>query len=439
MTMHRAKGLEADVVFVYGGFNLVGRDVVRSFVDEGGQRRRMAGQPRLPAILDRIKRDRDSEDQRLYYVALTRARKRLYLPYSGDVPVGDPSPFDSPPQEDTWKLTGGYRHVNRRVHELMNEPDTRRLRAPHQIRIDPNAGDDVGPALATEALAAWRPAPAEVAPIETDPTLAALRRTRAGAVTTSYSRIKQAHGGYRPPSEILDEVPGPTDAHGDDDGELRGGAATGIFLHALLEVLPLETLRETPALDPWRARDDVRALTEPLLRRYGRDPADLMPALDLAHAALTAPLPIVGGVLAGLVSAKRTAREMEFLFPFPAEAGGPESGFVKGFVDVIFEHEGRSYFGDWKTDRLPAWDAAAIEAHIRANYALQERLYSLALVRMLGIEDAAGYEARFGGTLYIFVRGLGRSPDAVRGGRPTFDEIVAWQQELATTLAGEAA
>jgi exodeoxyribonuclease V beta subunit len=144
-------------------------------------------------------------------------------------------------------------------------------------------------------------------------------------------------------------------------------------------------------------------------------------------------------VLAGLVSAKRTAREMEFLFPFPAEAGGPESGFVKGFVDVIFEHEGRSYFGDWKTDRLPAWDAAAIEAHIRANYALQERLYSLALVRMLGIEDAAGYEARFGGTLYIFVRGLGRSPDAVRGGRPTFDEIVAWQQELATTLAGEAA
>ena len=328
--------------------------------------------------------------------------------------------------------------MNRRVHELMNEPDTRRLRAPHQIRIDPNAGDDVGPALTAEALADWRPAPADVAPIEADPTLAVLRRTRAGAVTTSYSRIKQAHGGYRPPSEILDEVPGPTDAH-DDDGELRGGAATGIFLHALLEVLPLETLRETPALDPWRARDDVRALTEPLLRRYGRNPADLMPALDLAHAALTAPLPIVGGVLAGLVSAKRTAREMEFLFPFPAEAGGPERGFVKGFVDVIFEHEGRSYFGDWKTDRLPAWDAAAIEAHIHANYALQERLYALALVRMLGIEDAAGYEARFGGTLYIFVRGLGRSPDAVRGGRPTFDEIVAWQQELATTLAGEAA
>ena len=44
------------------------------------------------------------------------------------------------------------------------------------------------------------------------------------------------------------------------------------------------------------------------------------------------------------------------------------------------------------------------------NYAVQEQLYSLALVRMLGITDAATYEARFGGTLYVFVRGLGHSP-----------------------------
>ena len=125
---------------------------------------------------------------------------------------------------------------------------------------------------------------------------------------------------------------------------------------------------------------------------------------------------------------------MEFLFPFPAEAGGPERGYVKGFVDFIFEHEGRSYFGDWKTDRLPGWDAATVAAHVEANYALQERLYSLALVRMLGITDGASYEARFGGTLYVFVRGLGAAGHAVRGRRPSFEEITTWQQELAGTL-----
>jgi exodeoxyribonuclease V beta subunit len=123
---------------------------------------------------------------------------------------------------------------------------------------------------------------------------------------------------------------------------------------------------------------------------------------------------------------------MEFLFPFPAAAGGADRGYVKGFVDVIFEHEGRVYFGDWKTDRLASWDEATVEAHVAKNYALQEQLYALALVRMLGIATAADYEARFGGTLYLFVRGL---PGAIRSRRPTFAEITRWQDEIAARLA----
>ena len=51
MTMHRAKGLEADVVFVYGGFGPAPNDRVRSFVVDG-QRRRVAGRPRLQATTD---------------------------------------------------------------------------------------------------------------------------------------------------------------------------------------------------------------------------------------------------------------------------------------------------------------------------------------------------------------------------------------------------
>jgi len=460
MTMHRAKGLEADFVFVYGGFGPAPNDKVRSYVVDG-RRRRLAGRPRLQTTAELVKNDRDGEDQRLYYVALTRARKRLYLPYSGRVPVGDASPFDPPPKEEYWRLVGGYRHVNRRLRELMNEPDPRRLRDRHEIEIDARA-DEARPTVSTAAYAAWQPDAGAVAPIEPDPTLAGLRRARAGAVTTSYSRIKQAHGGYRPPKEMLDEIAAPADAHVDaGDGELPGGQATGVFLHALLEELPLASLRETPVLDDWGARADIRAVIEPLLRRYGRDADELRPALRLAHAALTAPLPVVGGRLPGLPHAAKTVREMEFLFPFPPEAGGPARGFVKGFVDFIFEHEGRSYFGDWKTDRLPAWDAAAVAAHMGDNYAVQEQLYSLALVRMLGITDAATYEARFGGALYIFVRGLGHSaeadadsgtlegshpprdglarakpalPHAIHSRRPSFDEIVHWQHDLAVTL-----
>jgi exodeoxyribonuclease V beta subunit len=436
MTMHRAKGLEADFVFVYGGFGPAPNDRVRSYVEDG-RRRRLAGRPRLQATTDLIRLDRDGEDQRLYYVALTRARKRLYLPYSGKVPEGEASLFDAAKPEEYWKLIGGYRHVNRRLRELVTEPDTRRLLDPHEIQIDARADGGGAPAIPAAVLADWRPQPADVAPIESEPALAGLRFARAGAVTTSYSRIKQAHGGYRPPTEMLDEVAAPADAHHDDgDGDLPGGAATGIFLHAVLEKLPLPALIETPAFDAWSARPEVESLVSGLLRQYNRGAGELRPALRLAHAALTASLPVVGGALAGLAHANPTAREVEFLFPFPAEAGGPQSGYVKGFVDVIFEHEGRSYFGDWKTDRLPVWSAAAVAAHIENNYALQERFYALALVRMLGITDAAAYEARFGGTLYVFVRGIGHSSDAIRSRRPRFEEITRWQGELADALDG---
>ena len=437
MTMHAAKGLEADVVFVYGGFGPAPTDTVKTYAVDG-RRQRLAGRPRLDAIKELVKRERDGEDQRLYYVALTRARKRLFLPFSGNLP--DEEDAEPSTREEYWRLAGGYRHVNRRLRELLAEPARRRLFAARDIPVDARDSEDIAPPAAD--LAAWRPDPGDAAPADgdSDGALARLRHARAGAVTTSYSRIKQAHGGYRPPTEVLDEVaaPAPAAVDADADGdELRGGARAGIFLHALLEKLPLETLRETPALDEWRARDDVRELTLALLRRHGRDPRDLGAATRLAHATLTAPLPVVGGELAGLAYATRTAREMEFLFPFPAEAGGAERGFVKGFVDVIFEHDGRAYFGDWKTDRLPAWDAATIAAHVDANYALQERLYALALVQMLGITDAASYEAKFGGTLYVFVRGLGRSPAAIRARRPGFDDVDGWRRDIARTLTGE--
>ncbi len=438
MTMHAAKGLEADVVFVYGGFGPAPTDTVRTYAIDG-RRQRLAGRPRLAAIKELVKRERDGDDQRLFYVALTRARKRLFLPYSGNLP--DEEDVEPSTREEYWRLAGGYRHVNRRLRELLAEPAHRRLFAPRDIPVDARDVEDVAPHAA--GLAAWRPDPVDAMPPDGDedaPAFAHLRTARAGAVTTSYSRIKQAHGGYRPPTEMLDEVAAPAvaTAAADSDGdELRGGARAGIFLHALLEKLPLETLRETPALEAWSARDDVRELTLALLRRHGRDPRDLGAATRLAHATLTAPLPVVGGELAGLAQAARTAREMEFLFPFPAEAGGAERGFVKGFVDVIFEHDGRAYFGDWKTDRLPAWDAATVGAHVEANYALQERLYALALVQMLGITDAASYDAKFGGTLYVFVRGLGRSPDAIRARRPSFDDVDGWRRDIARTLTGE--
>jgi exodeoxyribonuclease V beta subunit len=428
MTMHKAKGLEADFVFLYGGYSPSPSRGVRSYTEEG-RRWALAGPPRHAEVVKLIKRERDGEDQRLYYVALTRARRRLYLSYSGNVESDEG--LDASAREDLWKLNGGYNHVNRRLRALAADPQTQRHFETRDVPIASRGGEG-GPTLDTAGLSAWRPeeAPAPVI----DPELARLRRRRLGPRLTSYSRIKHAEGGYRPPTEIADEAveaQPATEPPAAPDDQLPGGARAGIFLHDLLEKAPLEGLRGPSDLETWAARPEIQALIQGGLRRHGRDPRQAGAAARLVYAALTAPLPVVGGTLPGLAHAARVAREMEFLFPFPAAAGGADRGFVKGFVDVIFEHGGRAYFGDWKTDRLPAWDAATIDAHVARNYALQEQLYALALLQMLGVTDEASYEARFGGTLYLFVRGM---PAAVRSRRPSYAEVSAWRNQIADKL-----
>jgi exodeoxyribonuclease V beta subunit len=453
MTMHKAKGLEAEVVFLYGGYSPSPNRGVRHYTD-AGSRVATAGRPRSNALGELIKRERESEDQRLFYVALTRARRRLYLPFSGE--GESDAPIEGGTREINWKLSGGYTHVNRRLRALRADEGQRRHFETRDVPIDPRGSGEGGRPRLTLGLVGWRPdvekaaastklstkpatklstkpATAASAPASLEAELAQLRLHRVGPTLTSYSRIKQSEGGYRPPTEIHDET---NDAPPLADDDLPGGARAGVFVHDLLERVPLETLRATVGFEAWAARDDIRALLEATLRRHGRDPRHLAAAARLAHAALTAPLPVVGGVLPGLAFAKREAREMEFLFPFPEAAGGADRGYVKGFVDLLFEHEGRVYFGDWKTDRLPSWDEAVVEAHVAKNYALQEQLYALALVRMLGITSEADHQARFGGTLYLFVRGL-PGAGAVRSRRPSFAELSAWGVEIAGRLGAQ--
>jgi exodeoxyribonuclease V beta subunit len=429
MSIHKSKGLEADHVFVYGAFTPFRGSQLRLF-ERDGQRWLWTGKPRREPLEAALDRETESEDQRLLYVALTRARRRLYLPYAGA-----PTVEESALQEDFWRVNGAYRHVHRRLRALARDEGAA---ARFEARpVDCPPPPDETPARIAAAVRAWRPAPSDLALELPAAELAETRRRRAGIVLTSYSRIKQAHGGYQPPTEVLDEQPAAAPAPPADPRRLPGGALSGIFLHAALEEVPLESLAGGPAADEWAARPEIAALFDAAMRRHDRDPAHRADAERMVHAALTTPLALPGGApLAGLAAAARVAREVEFLFPFPATAGGADAGFVKGYVDFIFEHEGRAYFGDWKSDLLPDFSPAAVSAHVAANYELQRRLYALALVKMLGIADEADYEARFGGMVYVFVRAL---PEGLEIGRPTWTSLLEWERELAVELGGGAA
>ncbi len=88
------------------------------------------------------------------------------------------------------------------------------------------------------------------------------------------------------------------------------------------------------------------------------------------------------------------------------------NGMFKGFIDLAFEHDGRYYVADYKSNWLGPDDLAyseqAMEAAILAHrYDLQYVLYLLALHRQLRARlPDYDYDLHVGGALFVFLRGV---------------------------------
>jgi len=99
-------------------------------------------------------------------------------------------------------------------------------------------------------------------------------------------------------------------------------------------------------------------------------------------------------------------------YPMPRLAFTALRGFLKGFIDLVFEHEGRYFVLDWKSNHLGDTPARYGQREMAAamsdqGYHLQSLLYLVALDRYLR-HRIAGYdpERHLGGSVYLFVRGV---------------------------------
>ncbi|HZC45599.1 MAG TPA: hypothetical protein VE243_03930 [Candidatus Acidoferrum sp.] len=64
---------------------------------------------------------------------------------------------------------------------------------------------------------------------------------------------------------------------------------------------------------------------------------------------------------------------------------------------------------------------------------MQARIYSVGVVRLLGIHTELDYNSKFGGLLYVFLRGVSREGDGRTGfyfARPSWNEIVSYESDL---------
>ncbi len=440
LTMHKAKGLEAAVVFVGGGLTRAPRDGYKPRIcHQGAERVAWLGQ--IPREIAQLVEEEDrQDDQRLLYVALTRAKLRVYLPFFGSVRPGQ----KPTPQENYTYLRGSYLQVNQTLARLVEQG---------VLSADSSSNDLFGlehlRVLKTKRSAehtssfngsAMHSVDAGYAGVDMHPEH--MQRLARPFVVTSYSQLKASLSAIATDYDIdlssarEDEVLQATL----ENKDLIQGTTLGIYVHDVLEHIDFCSVASSKNVDEWVAREDVRACFKSSAKR--RAIADHEPGMAerLVYASLRTPVKTdVFDLPQGLCAIETKIAEMPFNFaltPFLSSRAKrstrppSERGFIRGAIDMVFEHEGRFVVVDWKSDRVDDARREALERYVADNYTLQVKVYSLALLRFLQIKKEADY-ARFGGILYAFLRLMdAEHPQGYYFVRPSWSELCAWDKEL---------
>ncbi|MDR0735485.1 MAG: exodeoxyribonuclease V subunit beta [Zoogloeaceae bacterium] len=432
VTVHKAKGLEFDVVFCpfFWGENarpksdgLPGclyHEATGDFVIDYRPEHQEAGKKRCAL-------EQAAESLRLFYVALTRPVYRCYLVW-GEYRHKN-SDLESRKSLLNWLIAGkDHTPQDWMAGDSKTLPTSERLAAIWQKRAREMDADlaELPPSGRHRHVESKISAPQYTA-------LHAKRRLFPDWRTDSFSGLLR---GARWSSEERDQDQGAQGEMAESDARLpsfpaddpllfpRGGRA-GDCIHALFERIDFT---DTASFAPAAA-----AVLQQYPQHGGIAPERLAAMLSrLASEVLSVPLPLTDGDIC-LNQLPRQRRLTEFAFHLPAQgldparlqslmaahgeplpqlAAAPLSGYLKGYIDLVFAHAGRYYVLDWKSNHLgffpENYAAPALRQVMTTHaYTLQARLYLLALHRYLKFRLPDYDPARhLGGACYLFLRAL---------------------------------
>ena len=428
ITVHKSKGLEYPLVllpFACSAREIDGKSKTPPmFHDENDSLviELVKGESAKPAQL-RANDERMGEEMRLLYVALTRARYATWICMAAQA-------SDRRSKTTHLHKTGlGYMLAGEKQvtpDELLGVVETFAKNCNDiDVCAAPVPSDDVHTA----------PTPPLVGPA-----LRPLHKLAANWWIASYSALAISDGnvlmGAQPGVNLEPATALEANLQEEDEAEalsagagIHGfprGAGPGTFLHGLFEWAGREGFA--------KAAGDRITLHNTVARRCNlRDwETWIEPLSAWLGSYLSAPLRF-NGTQCKLSTLSTYQVEMEFWFssrsvnvqrldalvrqhtlggaPRPVLAPNELNGMVKGFIDLTFEHQGRYYVADYKSNWLgsndQAYDAEAMaETMLDKRYDLQLCLYLLALHRQLKLRLAGyDYEQHMGGAVYLFVRG----------------------------------
>ncbi|NLF53798.1 MAG: exodeoxyribonuclease V subunit beta [Thauera phenolivorans] len=430
VTVHKSKGLEYPVVCLPFpcSFRPVERRNTRfvRVADETGRRALKLHYD--DEDLARAERERLQEDLRLLYVALTRPRHALWMGFAA-IRIGNGKACRTHDSAPGYLLGGtAARAENEWIDPLQALADAAGSGDGPPIVLEA-AGEEVGHSRlqARSAPPALQDRPPYAADFERDWALgsfSALVRDLATTPAPMAATQRQRAAEDEIDGDAADGPAAPGPAAAVPWHRFPKGSFSGDFLHAQLEWLAAEgfALDGDPALEARLRRrcegagrgayaDDVVAWMRALTARP-------LPSLGAALSELPVLLPELEFWLpAGALR----ARELDALCRAHLLAGRarPElparvlHGMLMGFADLVFEHDGRYWVLDYKSNTLGRNDAAyhhdALEAAMAAHrYDVQAALYLLALHRLLRARLGEAYAParQLGGAIYFFLRGI---------------------------------
>ncbi len=403
VTMHASKGLEYGVVFLVMGqrdnssdYHTVCCEDHTEFLYKSAKED-LSAKDDPDALLAR--RQFEEEQQRLLYVAMTRSCCRLYLPMLKQNSMVMAKCISKMVDDRTLE--------NVDIRNISDE-----LTANHPIL-------SITPTVSGE-LVEFRPAPADIhtrlsrihsfsgLPYHLTARDAALPETDAHTMAQMWSH----------PSASTDEL---LFTHTDDDNTpamdevaLPTGPECGNLFHAVLQSVDYEMVDNCRDYSELLAQPSFKQLVDDALPAsglpfvLGEEPLWLPQFAERIWCALNVECPLIGRPLSSLPNAKRQA-ELPFHHKLPIASVAADE--LTGIIDLVFEHEGKIYIIDWKSNHSPTgYEADTLEEMMEhGGYHGQYRTYILALWRLYEAWGIADFWQRFGGVCYVFLRGVDAS------------------------------
>jgi exodeoxyribonuclease V beta subunit len=125
----------------------------------------------------------------------------------------------------------------------------------------------------------------------------------------------------------------------------------------------------------------------------------------------------------------------------PALQAQQLNGLLTGFMDIVFEHQGRYYVLDYKSNKLPDYSQDSITSSMLSHrYDVQYTLYILAVHRLLKSRlPGYNYEQHVGGAIYLYLRGIDQAGQGCYVHKPSYDLIHALDEAFKLNQPSNAA